>query len=154
LALWFDYIKRPIATLVCLFGALWVVAVGVQAFFIQEFDGYRVQADLARHANALAPPDVPIYLVELPENQITFYLRFPLARFDDLTTFVESVKEQTGSTHYLVTTPNAAERLTSFGTVTRLSAEVRRPKKRASVTALVFLHFAPAGLQEPLTDKP
>jgi 4-amino-4-deoxy-L-arabinose transferase-like glycosyltransferase len=153
LALWFDSSKRPVATLVCLFIALWVIGVDVQAFLIRDFDSYRVQTDLARQANALTEPDVPIYLVDLPEDQITFYLRFPLIRIDDVNAFAESAQAQPGSARYVVTTVKTAEHLASFGSTTRLAPIAQRPRKRTD-TAQVFLQFVPVSSQASSGDKP
>lgn len=153
LALWSDSTKRPVATLTCLFAAFWVVGVGVQTFFIQEFDSFRVQTDLARQANALTPPETPIDVVGLPENQVTYYLRFPLARFDDMKAFVASAQEQAGSERYVLTSTTVEEQLAAFGTVTRLSSEARRPKKGSYIMTQIFLRFVAAAPQTPPSDQ-
>jgi len=148
LALWFDYRKRPVATLVCLFAVFWTAGVAVQVLFMPALDTYRAYAELAREVNALAPPEVPVYLVDLPEDQITYYLRFPLTRIDDATVFEETVKGRTDSVFYIVTTGQAANWLSTIGSTTLLSPPVRRSKRdpfSPAFTARVFLKFIPAG---------
>jgi hypothetical protein len=74
--------RWPAGRLAALFTFLWLGAVGVQCLAMPNFDSYRDQAAFARRINGLIG-DAPLFLVGLPENQITYYLRPPLVRVDD-----------------------------------------------------------------------
>jgi 4-amino-4-deoxy-L-arabinose transferase-like glycosyltransferase len=73
------------AALGAVFGTAWIVIVGTLAFVIPQHDSYRGQTELAQRINQLVPGRTPLCLVNLPangENQIVYYLRQELWRYD------------------------------------------------------------------------
>ena len=57
---------------------------------LKKYLGDRDEAALARRVNAKVRPGAPIYLVKAKLAQMTYYLRPPLIRKDDLGQFIES----------------------------------------------------------------
>ncbi|QDU64513.1 Undecaprenyl phosphate-alpha-4-amino-4-deoxy-L-arabinose arabinosyl transferase [Planctomycetes bacterium Pan216] len=70
-----------------IFGATWVVAALVQSVMMPHFDSYRDQTILAHEINKRLPDGRTVHMVDLRENQISFYLRWPIHRTDDADLF-------------------------------------------------------------------
>jgi len=83
LMLYFERRRRLDWHLATMFATAWVLSVGVQTFVMPHHDSYRAQTELANRLNAQLPPQSPVYLLHLPENQITYYLERPLVRLDE-----------------------------------------------------------------------
>jgi 4-amino-4-deoxy-L-arabinose transferase-like glycosyltransferase len=79
--------QRQTAQLAVTFGTAWVVIAVVFAAVLPQHDTYRDQAVLARRINARLPDGATLHLVELPENQITYYLQPKLQRIDQYPAF-------------------------------------------------------------------
>ncbi len=65
------------------FGATWVLVASVLCYVMPAHDSYRDQQQLAQRINQQQPAEQPIYLLQLPENQITYYLHAATRRIDD-----------------------------------------------------------------------
>jgi 4-amino-4-deoxy-L-arabinose transferase-like glycosyltransferase len=70
------------------FAAIWIVAALVLSAAMPFFDSYRDQTEFARRVNEVVPSDVPVLLVGVGENQITYYVRPPWQRIDDAARFL------------------------------------------------------------------
>jgi 4-amino-4-deoxy-L-arabinose transferase-like glycosyltransferase len=57
------------------FGVLWLLVAGVWIVVMPSQDSYRGNWELAHRANQQIPTDKPVYLVELTEDQIVYYLQ-------------------------------------------------------------------------------
>ncbi len=119
-----------------IFLACWIVGVGVQLFFMSAFDSYRGQAELARVIDRRAPRGAPLYVVAIPENQIIYYLRFPLERHDQVDEFVQQFRNLPPGTHYIVTDTG---QLTTLEAVGRVDILADCPPRRSHLPGLVFL---------------
>lgn len=109
------------AALAALFAATWLVMVLNQSIVMPRFDRYREQAELAGRTNARLAPGEPIYLVEVPQPQVLFYLRHPLKRFDSQPEFALDCLMTRQESPVLVIGPKAAiDDLEAIGTVDRL----------------------------------
>ena len=56
------------------FGTLWLLVAGVWIVVMPAQDSYRGNWELAHRTNQQIPTDKPVYLVELTEDQIVYYL--------------------------------------------------------------------------------
>jgi 4-amino-4-deoxy-L-arabinose transferase-like glycosyltransferase len=68
--------------LVGTFAMVWLIIAAFFSFIMPRHDSYRDQTTLAGRVNAKVPSSEVLYLVHLPDNQITYYLRQPLRRID------------------------------------------------------------------------
>lgn len=80
---WFEQRRRLNAHLAVIFGLAWLVVAGIFHFVIPHYDLYSQLADFADRVNQQQPADRPLYMVDLKEDQLTWYLRKPLVRVDD-----------------------------------------------------------------------
>lgn len=81
------------ASLASLFGTVWLVVVLNQSFVMPHFDLYRKSSVLARNTNARVSPETVIYQVGVPNPQISFYLRWPMRRFDETPAFYDEAQK-------------------------------------------------------------
>jgi hypothetical protein len=88
-ATWFYH--RPLRqyALPALFSTTWTVVVALHGFYAPGRDSYLGQTQLAARINASLPAEEPLYLVNMPENQITYYLRGKLVRHDKFKQFAD-----------------------------------------------------------------
>jgi 4-amino-4-deoxy-L-arabinose transferase-like glycosyltransferase len=75
--------RRIAAGLTTLFATAWLLGTGVQLFVFPQHDTYLPQTELADRINRIVPAGETVYMVGLPENQITYYLDRPVVRIDD-----------------------------------------------------------------------
>lgn len=80
---WGEYTRHALQ-LGIVFGIAWGAAAIAFVGLLPGHDSYRDQTAFARDANDAVPTDRPLYMVELPENQLAFYLRWPFTRIDDV----------------------------------------------------------------------
>ena len=94
--------RRNIVTILSVvFATVWIVEASVLAFVMPRFDSYRDQTLLADRTNQRVPPGEPVYLVRLPESQISYYLRPALRRYDDPQAFSGWLASTTGPVYAL-----------------------------------------------------
>lgn len=88
-----DWRGRGLASVAVAMAAVLFAAVGVGLWVMPAADAreYAPRAELARRANDLVPPGQTVYLLELPEDQITFYIDRPMVRVDQRGQFAERV---------------------------------------------------------------
>ena len=138
LALALGYLGKAMSVLCVLFAACWIAGVGGQIWVIRAFDSYRVQAEFAGRVNAMAPADREILILGLPEDQVIYYLRWPLARSDDPIQWAERASE--GSEYFIVARLDAVEVLRPLGRVDLLVCST--PRKGGDL-GVVFMKFGP-----------
>ena len=80
---WLQQCRQVTAQLAALFGLAWLLAAGTFQFVIPHYDLYSQLADFAARVNRLKPADAPLHMVDLKEDQLTWYLQQPLVRVDD-----------------------------------------------------------------------
>jgi len=78
-----EHLHSPAAHLAGTFATAWLVAAGVLGFVMPHHDSYREERLFARRVNRRVPGGEPLYLVQLGENQVHYYLEPPLVRVDD-----------------------------------------------------------------------
>ena len=81
--IYFEHRGWQRAQMASIFGTAWLAAVGALVFVMPHHDSYRDQAVFADQANSIVPAGKPLYLVHLPEFQITYYLKPPLVRIEN-----------------------------------------------------------------------
>jgi 4-amino-4-deoxy-L-arabinose transferase-like glycosyltransferase len=79
---WLEHRRQPRAQLAALFGLTWVLGAGTFQFVIPHYDLYSQLAAFADRVNELRPEGVPVYMVDLKEDQLTWYLDRPLVPVD------------------------------------------------------------------------
>lgn len=89
-----DLRRRPAWHLGTLFGTAWVCVAVVLVVILPEHDSYRDQTLLAREINSRIPAAAPLYVVNLPRSQITYYLTTPVVRMDEAAEFRAAAAEQ------------------------------------------------------------
>ncbi len=108
---------RPDRALVALFATVWLVAVLVQSLVMPRFDRYRQQTEFALRSNGLMPETATVHLLEVPDPQVMFYLRYPLERYPTLPGFDAHLARNGESPVYVVTTGRRLEHLEQIGEV-------------------------------------
>lgn len=117
LIFYFELRRLETAQLAAIFGTVWLLSVGVQTIVMPHHDSYRVDQELALRANGAMPAAEPLYLVELPENQVTYYLDHPLRRFDVRDDFLADVAQSAAGELYVLGPEHLAESLAGLGQV-------------------------------------
>jgi len=118
---WADALRRPRATLTFLFLAFWAVGVGVNCLIVRHFDvKYRHQAQFGRRLSAAVPEGKAILIFGIPENQVAYYLRFPLERADELPALRKKVRAEGGGTFYVTGPDDAADELRQLGSLVEI----------------------------------
>ncbi len=77
-----ELLGRLDAQLIAGFLTAWMLAAGTLCFIMPYYDSYRDRTELAYRVNRCKPPGAKLFLLGLPENQITYYLEPPLQRID------------------------------------------------------------------------
>jgi len=135
-----------------IFLACWIVGVGVQLFFMSTFDSYRGQAELARVIEKRAPRGVPLHVVELPESQIIYYLRFPLERHDHVGGLLQRIRSLPPGKYHIVT---HAGQVTTLKAVGQVETIADCPPRRSHLPKLVYLvlNMRDGSLSQPVLNK-
>ncbi len=88
--IYFEYKRRLAAQLAAIFSLCWLISFGALNFVIPHHDSYRDQTELAQRINEITPANAPLYMLDLPENQIAYYLQAPLVRHDNPSKFLSA----------------------------------------------------------------
>ncbi len=107
LMIYFEYRGRLRAELITVFAATWVIGTGSLFLVANHHDSYRDATTFAERANNLVPGDAPLYVVDLVENQITYYLKSPVVRIDQVDDFDST---QIGGGPWYVLAPESLKR--------------------------------------------
>jgi hypothetical protein len=127
--------------LTAVFGTVWIVVAGVFTWIMPEHNNYRHQTELARRINGQLPADAAVYLVEIPENQIAFYLDRPFRRHDQSDEFTAALPPKKSGRYYIVGPERLAETLRAAGEVTvidRCESIIRWMKPDDRLTCFQF----------------
>ena len=101
-----------------IFGTTWLVVVLNQSLVMPRFDLYREPTELALRTNARLAEGEVVYQVGVPYPQPSFYLRWPMKRFDEWTDFASAILRETPKGEVLVVAPAATEaKLETLGRV-------------------------------------
>lgn len=84
LMIYFEFRGSLRAELITMSAATWIVCTGSLYLVARDHDSYGDATALAERANQRLPDDAPLYVVELVENQITYYLKSPVVRVDQV----------------------------------------------------------------------
>ena len=123
-----DHQRRATMMLVCLFGTFWILAVGLHAFAARHFDVYSVQTKLAQRVNTKAEPEREFYLLDLPENQIIYYLRPPLINCRDVEELSQRIATQPAGFIDVLASESSAAQLAQLGQLLEIDGCVRMRK--------------------------
>jgi 4-amino-4-deoxy-L-arabinose transferase-like glycosyltransferase len=107
--------RKPVWQVGALLGTVWCVAVGVQLWVIPSHDSYRHQVELAARINHAVPAGKTLYMLHLPDNQITYYLQPPLKRVDTETYFTAQAEREAPREYYILAPIHVAEMLAGLG---------------------------------------
>jgi len=77
------------ASVAVTFSVAWIAVLSAQLFVVPFFDIYSDQVELARRVAVRVPHGAALYMLELPDNQIAFYLSLSIRREDRLDRFEE-----------------------------------------------------------------
>jgi 4-amino-4-deoxy-L-arabinose transferase-like glycosyltransferase len=106
--------------LAAVFGTVWLIVACVFAWIMPEHNTYRHQTELASRINQTVPAGETVYLVQLPESQITWYLDRTLVRRDRPEDFTTKLPHDRPGRFYIVAPEHFGETLASAGEVTVL----------------------------------
>lgn len=127
-----------------MFATVWLVSVAVQALIMPSHDSYRHQAELARAINQVVPAGEPLYMLRLPESQLTYYLQTPIVRLDCRAEFPAHVAGQLDSSLYILAPRFVAEKLALLGEVREIFRASRINRYMTERDRLVFLRWKSA----------
>jgi 4-amino-4-deoxy-L-arabinose transferase-like glycosyltransferase len=112
--------RRLVGQLAAIFTTWWIVVVLVQVRIIPLVDDYKLDADLARAANARVPAGQTIFIID-PEPKVephsAWYLRPPILRFADANDFLSHVPARPGEAAYVITNAAQSDAMSQRGVV-------------------------------------
>ena len=130
---WMRSLKRPrlaMPLLVTWFIGCAAVILWLKLAIIPRSDGNRDYVELARQANAIAPDDQPIRMIDLGEQPIAYYLEPIPKRIDELSDVPP------GQTFYAVTRVDSIEPLSATH---RIEVLIEAKKTKRNDNPLVFI---------------
>jgi hypothetical protein len=93
------------------FAALWLLVAGVWIVVMPLQDSYRGNWELAHRANQQIPHDQPVYLVELTEDQIVYYLHSHAVWLTNRHQLLERLSQSTDREAYVLAPEYVAQEL-------------------------------------------
>ena len=124
-----------------MFATAWLVGVGVQLFVMPGYDSYRAQAQLAQRVNGVIPPEQPLYMLDLPDNQITYYLQPPIVRLDKDGEFDARAATSSNDQVFVLAPLSVAETLARRGETREIARCSQINSYMTERDRLVFLSF-------------
>jgi 4-amino-4-deoxy-L-arabinose transferase-like glycosyltransferase len=120
---------RPDRASIALFGSIWIVVLLLRSAVLPSFDDYRDEAMMARRVNDRIAPGVPIYFVATKYAQVSYYLRPPLIRQDDLADFARVLdRHEVGDPVFVVAHEETFAELRKLGEVRILEYSPKRKR--------------------------
>jgi 4-amino-4-deoxy-L-arabinose transferase-like glycosyltransferase len=107
--------RRAVWQIGAMLATAWCVAVGVQLWVIPGHDSYRHQVELAARINRAVPEGKTLYMLTLPDNQITFYLQPHVTRIDTAIYFADQAEHDTPQEYFVLAPIHVAEMLCERG---------------------------------------
>lgn len=138
-ALWREHRHDLSGQLAAVFATGWAIAVAVQLMVMPAYDGYRSSAELGRLASRVVPVGQPIFLLNLGEAHVVYYLVPRVIRFEkEAASRLDAwLSPSHGNEAFVIAAERTASRLEAWGSVERLG-EAEVPVKGK----LVFLRFS------------
>ncbi|MCI0683273.1 MAG: glycosyltransferase family 39 protein [Gemmataceae bacterium] len=145
---WLEQRRRMRAQLAALFGLVWLLAAGTFQFVIPHYDLYSQLAGFAERVNRIRPAHVPVHMVDLKEDQLTWYLERPLVRVD------EPQKLDTTRDMYLLAPREVIEALEQTGRLQIIERSPVAPRRLESLRVFYArwqpdLQAVPVSLRTP-----
>ncbi len=142
----FEYRRNLTAELATLFGGAWVIIIVALGLVTKYHDSYRDPTLLAAQANQIVPADETLYVVDLLENQITYYLDRPVVRIDDQDEF--ATRAETAPTELFILGPeNLESTLASLGQIETLERCASLRRYQTPDERLTLFRFEPEQLR-------
>ncbi|HWC88508.1 MAG TPA: hypothetical protein VG433_02605, partial [Pirellulales bacterium] len=107
--------RRAVWQIGAMLATIWCVAVGVQLWVIPDHDSYRHQVELAARINRAVPEGKTLYMLTLPDNQITYYLQPPLTRIDTAIYFADQAEHDAPQEYFVLAPIHVVEMLCQRG---------------------------------------
>lgn len=105
------------AHLAALFASAWLAIAGVFQFVMPHHDTYGDQTQLAQRINGRMQAGESLYLLQLVESQITYYLQPPVTRLDVVDRFLNRLPVDQTCQYYIVAPERVVSRLRETGEV-------------------------------------
>jgi 4-amino-4-deoxy-L-arabinose transferase-like glycosyltransferase len=99
---WLESRRLFAAHLGAIMATCWLAIAGVFVFIMPKHDTYLDQSRLAERINRLTPPGQPVYMLEMPDSQITYYLEKPVVRLDLRTQFLNRLPANAEGEYYVL----------------------------------------------------
>jgi 4-amino-4-deoxy-L-arabinose transferase-like glycosyltransferase len=112
---WLGSRRLVVPQLAALFATFWLASAGALTLVLPYHDSYRDQTVLARKVNQAVPAGSKLYLLRLPDNQVTYYLTPELVRVDDAQAAVKTLAAHRSRQIYALAPEFLAESLSSLG---------------------------------------
>ncbi len=138
---YFESRRQPAWQVGAMFATAWLVAVGVQLFVMPLHDSYRAQTQLAQQVNDVVAPHQPLYMLDLPDNQITYYLRPQVVRLDKLADFGPRVDAASNDWLFVLAPLRVAEKLARTGETREIARCSQINSYMTERDRLVFISF-------------
>jgi 4-amino-4-deoxy-L-arabinose transferase-like glycosyltransferase len=117
LTVWLETRRLFTAHLAAIMGTCWLAIAGVFLYVMPKHDTYLDQSRLAGRINQLMPGDQPLYMLELLDSQITYYLEKPVVRLDMMTYFLNRLPVHVDGEYYILGPERAFAALEQAGQV-------------------------------------
>lgn len=133
------------ASLTALFLTVGVVGVSIQGYLMPYFDDYGDQTKLANRINHAIPENESIYMVDLGETQMVYYLRAPYVR-GSVHELAETLRTSRPPVVHVVGTLGSLPELARFGSVDVLDrcASIRPYMKESEWIVLARINVSSA----------
>ena len=138
---YFEWRRQAVWQLTALFATAWLVAVGEHLFVMPVHDSYRAQAELADNINHVVPSGQSLYMLELPDNQITYYLHPQVVRLDLQAEFTRDVSAAAGESTFVLAPLRVAEKLRHAGEVQEIARCSQINSYLTEADRLTFFRF-------------
>jgi 4-amino-4-deoxy-L-arabinose transferase-like glycosyltransferase len=112
---WLGSQRRVVPQFAALFATVWLASIGVLTLVLPYHDSYRDQAVLAQDVNRQVPANAKLYLLRLPDNQVTYYLSSQMVRVDDELEAFETIASEESTEVYALAPEFLARRLAKLG---------------------------------------
>jgi 4-amino-4-deoxy-L-arabinose transferase-like glycosyltransferase len=113
--LWLESRRKLTAHLGAIMATCWLLIAAVFTYVMPKHDTYLDQSLLAQRINELVPAGETVYVLELPESQIVYYLERPIVRLDQTQGFLTALPEKHAGEYYVLGTQKAIGMLQQAG---------------------------------------
>jgi 4-amino-4-deoxy-L-arabinose transferase-like glycosyltransferase len=129
LSLWFRRSGQTDRSLSAVFGSVWLIVLVVRSAVLPSFDDYLDESRMAHRLNERVAPGTPIYMVATKYAEMSYYLRPPLVRQDQVSLFADVLNwRKPGEPVYAVAYEDVFADLRKLGDVRILEQSPRRKR--------------------------